>query len=380
MVILYFTIMTGFILINYVSHRRMERFLWLFAVAITWFLCVFVNADYVDWDSYQYLFEKSVTFEAALEVNKDVGFSAFLYLLNEMGLPAISMRIVIFTLGFFLMHISLKKCNINKLLFLTMYTIFPLTSDAMHLRTYIVSFLLLYATAGYLTNKNWKKFTIIVLIAATFHKMALFYLPMMFINKAVDKSKLIRRFVGIATVILLLIGSDRTLIETIINQLLLISNTVNLGNYTNYLGTNIQNGWIIDWVSQLLCLGLLMYIKKESERGKLNIDKNKVNIIFWANIYALIFLPFYLISFDYFRLFRNILPINYMCFCMYIQAFSVGKDIMQIKVKKICALIVLIAFIISLGYVKVGYRERADEEFCNFFYNEHISTHYDSRN
>lgn len=372
MVILYFLIMIFLIIINYFSHRKLELFLWLFALGLTWFLSVFVNADYVDWGAYQSLFEKSVTFETAVEINKDVGFAGLLFLLNRMGFPAITLRIVIFTLGFLLMHISLRKCNVNKLIFITMYAIFPLTSDVMHLRTYIVSFLLFYATVNYFTDKNWIKFVAFVLIAAAFHKMAIFYLPMMLVNKMTDKSRLIKILFAFVVITLLVIGSNRSFVEIIINLLLSANNTINLGNYTNYLGANIKYGWIVDWTVQLLILGLLMYIKKESEKGMLRINKSFVNIVFWANVYAIIFMPFYMISFDYFRLFRNVLPIDYLCFCMYLQSFSVERNIMQVKVKQVIATVVFITFIISLSYVKVGYRGRADEEFFNFFNNEHI--------
>lgn len=379
MITLYFSILLCCIGISYISKRKLENILWGFCVLITWFLCVFVNSDYVDWQSYQMMLARTTQF-SVLDNFKDIGFSAFLYMINVMGLPAIWMRIIIFSLGFILTHISLNRLGVNKLAYLLFYAIYPLTSDTMHLRTYIVSFVLLYAISGYVKDKKLIKYIIFIIVAALFHKMAIFYIFMPLIHRFADKSKLIKRLIFLVVIMIIIVGSNRELFAIITNKLVIIGDSINLGNYTNMYGAGIRNGWIVDWTCQLLCTFLIYFIWMKSKKNhRLNSrDEEILDVIYWCNIYAVAFLPFYLISFDYFRLYRCILPLNYIAFSMFIESYSSQKRT-SIDLRRIIAFMVAVIFVISLGYVKVTYRGRGDEEFVNYFYNEHITTHYQSR-
>ena len=364
MVLMFYMFMTLLLVINTLSKRKRENFLWLFGIAVVWFLSVFVNEDYVDWPAYQTMFENSST----LYFTKDIGFGFLCYLLNNLGFPAISLRIVIFTVGYFLLHLSLNKLNVNKLLFLIFYSYYPVASDAMHLRTCIVSFIFIYAVVSYINDRNWVKYVLLIIFAALFHKMAVFYLPMILINKVEKNNKYTKEFLAILTIIF---GSNRSLVSYVSSVLVEVSKSVDLGNIKNSVGSGIEYGWIIDWIVQLLFLGFLFYIKRYFEK-KYCKAPHPTNNIFWVNVIALLFLPFYFISFDYFRLFRNMLAVNYMSFCLYIQDFySVGTK--RIPKKKITAFFISTMLVLLIGYMKVGYRGRAAEEFYNYFYNDHIS-------
>lgn len=367
MVLIFYGFMTILLIINTLSKRKNEDFLFFLGIGTIWFLSVFVNEDYVDWQAYQAIFERS----NCLYYTKDIGFGILCYFLNSLGFTAISLRIVIFSIGYFLIYVSLKKLKVNKLLFLMFYSYYPVASDAMHLRTCIVSYILIYAVIAYINDKNWIKYISLIILAALFHKMAVFYLPIVLINRIRENNKYTKRFLMGVGILVIVVGSNRSFTNYVSNFLVGISESVELGNITNSVGSGIENGWIIDWIIQLLFLLFLFYIKQYFEK-KYPKEHHPTNAIFWVNVIALLFLPFYFISFDYFRMFRNMLAINYMSICLYIQDFySVGIRI--ISFKKVLALIISIALVLLTGYMKVGYRGREKEEFYNYFYNNHIS-------
>lgn len=367
MVLVFYVFLTILILLNSLTKKKYENALWIIAIILIWFLCVFVNDDYVDWDSYQQMFISSTS----LYYTKDIGFGILCFFLKSMGLQSISLRMVIYTLGFTSLYFSLRKYKINKLLFLAFYTYYPLPSDAIHLRTCIVSFILIFAISSYIEDKNWIKYVILILIATTFHKMAVLYLAMVMVNKVEKDNRFTKGLITIVGISIIIFGSNKKLISLLFSLLIKISGVVELGNLTNSVGAGIRRGWMIDWAVQLSFLILLLYIKLYFNRKYPGIE-HPSNAIFWVNVIALIFLPLYFVSFDYFRMFRSMLALNYIAFCLYIDEFKV-ESIHKIPLKKIVAIMLAFTLIIGTGYVKVGYRGRASEEFYNFYYNDHIS-------
>ena len=146
MVIMFYSFLFVLILLNASSNRKNENKLYALAILLIWFLLVFVNDDYVDWEAYQEIFDKSTY----LYYTKDIGFGFLCYILKKMGFEAISLRIVIYTIGLFLLDRALRKVNVNKLLFLAFYCFYPIPSDAMHLRTCIVSYIFIYSFISYI--------------------------------------------------------------------------------------------------------------------------------------------------------------------------------------------------------------------------------------
>lgn len=367
MVIVFYSFLIVLILLNALSNRKEENKLYALAIVLVWFLLVFVNDDYVDWGTYQGLFDRSTY----LYYTKDIGFGMLCYVLKSLGFEAISLRIVIYTIGLFLLDRALRKVNVNKLLFLAFYCFYPVPSDAMHLRTCIVSYIFIYALISYIEDKNWVKYVLLIAIAVLFHKMAILYMPFVLINKVENNNKFTKAFLAFIGISVVLVGWNRSLISRLSGTLVSISESVEIGNITNSIGAGIKNGWIIDWVVQLSFFAIIYYIRTYFKKTYPN-ERHTIECIFWANVIALIFLPFYFISFDYFRLFRNMLAIEYMAFCMYIQEFPT-QGIRIIPIKKIVAIIVAIIIVATTGYMKVGFRGRAPLEFYNFYYNDHIS-------
>lgn len=367
MVIVFYSFLLALILLNTLSNRKNENKLYALAILLVWFLLVFVNDDYVDWNAYQGIFNKSTY----LYYTKDIGFGVICYILKSFGFEAISLRIVIYTSGLFLLDRALRMVKVNKLLFLAFYCFYPVPSDAMHLRTCIVSYILIYALISYIKDKNWIKYVLLIVIATLFHKMAVLYIPFVLINKVEKNNKFTKAFLAFVGISVILVGWNRSLISRLSGTLVNISESVELGNITNSIGAGIENGWIIDWILQLSFFAIIYFIRNYFKKTYPN-DRHPIECIFWINVIALIFLPFYFISFDYFRLFRNMLAVEYMALCMYIQEFPM-KGIRNIPVKKIVALIIVIVIVGITGYMKVGFRGRASQEFYNFYYNDHIS-------
>lgn len=367
MVVVFYSFLIALILLNTLSNRKNENKLYAFAILLVWFLLVFVNDDYVDWNTYQGIFNRSTY----LYYTKDIGFGVLCYILKSLGFEAVSLRIVIYTIGLLLLDRALRMVNVNKLLFLAFYCFYPVPSDAMHLRTCIVSYILIYALISYIKDKNWFKYVLLIAIATLFHKMAVLYIPFVLINRVEKNNKFTKAFLAFVGISVILVGWNRSFISRLSGTLVDISESVEMGNITNSIGAGIKNGWIIDWILQLSFFAIIYFIRYYFKKTYPN-DRHPIECIFWINVIALIFLPFYFISFDYFRLFRNMLAVEYMAFCMYIQEFPM-KGIRIIPAKKMVALSIAILIVGITGYMKVGFRGRASLEFYNFYYNEHIS-------
>lgn len=369
MVLFFYGLLSILVIINDISDRKLEKYLWIVGISLVWFLSVFVNENYVDWVAYQQIFEKSTT----LYYTKDIGFGVLCYLLNRLGFEPISLRIVIFSVGFFLLNKALNKAKVNKLLFLLFYSYYPVPSDAIHLRTAIVSYISIYAIISYISDGKWLKYVFLILFATLFHKMAVLYVPIVFINKIEHDNKIIKFFLLVVGILIIIIGSNQFIISFLSNILLNVSKSINLGNKNNFIGSGIENGWIIDWGLQLLFLAMLFMIRRHFKKKYLNRYDGVINKVFWINVIMLIFLPFYLISFDYFRLFRSILAVNYIAICLYIQDFY-SHGVRAISIKKVGAFFISLFLVVLIGYMKVGYRGRATEEFYNYYYNNTISS------
>ena len=367
MVVVFYSFLIALILLNTLSNRKNENTLYAFAILLVWFLLVFVNDDYVDWNTYQGIFNRSTY----LYYTKDIGFGVLCYILKSLGFEAVSLRIVIYTIGLLLLDRALRMVNVNKLLFLAFYCFYPVPSDAMHLRTCIVSYILIYALISYIKDKNWFKYVLLIAIATLFHKMAVLYIPFVLINRVEKNNKFTKAFLAFVGISVILVGWNRSFISRLSGTLVDISESVEMGNITNSIGAGIKNGWIIDWILQLSFFAIIYFIRYYFKKTYPN-DRHPIECIFWINVIALIFLPFYFISFDYFRLFRNMLAVEYMAFCMYIQEFPM-KGIRIIPAKKMVALSIVILIVGITGYMKVGFRGRASLEFYNFYYNDHIS-------
>lgn len=367
MVVVFYSFLIALILLNTLSNRKNENKLYAFAILLVWFLLVFVNDDYVDWNTYQGIFNRSTY----LYYTKDIGFGVLCYILKSLGFEAVSLRIVIYTIGLLLLDRALRMVNVNKLLFLAFYCFYPVPSDAMHLRTCIVSYILIYALISYIKDKNWFKYVLLIAIATLFHKMAVLYIPFVLINRVEKNNKFTKAFLAFVGISVILVGWNRSFISRLSGTLVDISESVEMGNITNSIGAGIKNGWIIDWILQLSFFAIIYFIRYYFKKTYPN-DRHPIECIFWINVIALIFLPFYFISFDYFRLFRNMLAVEYMAFCMYIQEFPM-KGIRIIPAKKMVALSIVILIVGITGYMKVGFRGRASLEFYNFYYNDHIS-------
>lgn len=374
MIYFFYSFLIIILLLNYILKRKYEKILSLLTILLIFILCVFVKDTYTDWEAYSTVYYNStISF-----FDKDIGFGLLCYVLANLGLPALSLRFIIFLIGFIFIFKGLNIFKINKITFLCLYSVYPLTSDSIQLRNFLVVSFLFYGTSLLYRNKDNDKYKFVFLIgiASLFHKIAIFYLPIIFLKfiNSSNSSSFLKRLLVIFGVLIILVGWNPALIRWITDYLMNLSNDINFGNIKNII-SQVQSGWLIDWTIQIINIAILFSLMKDLKKRKLiNLSETKIiEFIFWINIYAIIFLPFCLISFDYFRLIRNLLPLNYVAYCCYLKTFQ-NRSYVYISLKKIVFFLISIFLVVSFNYIKIGYRgDIINYEFYAFFDNNLIS-------
>lgn len=263
--------------------------------------------------------------------NSDLGFALILKLFYKLGFSYQHFLIIISFVGLLILAISIKKYTNDLKLVFALYFIFPFLLDIVQIRNFIVS-VIIVSSIHYLesTKKiDTLKFIIAVLFATSIHSSAIFYLSFLLLR--IVKIKHLSIFISL-----------------IILPLMSISYT----NIIPFLVTNIySNIKILNWFYGRTKLGLLLPIslqiigfiihfigykrlknklsynsaivhhsstKASSKSKSLNttlnnkyLNRGYLDTMLKINVIIFLLFPFYIFNTIFFRLYSNILILNY---------------------------------------------------------------------
>lgn len=231
--------------------------------------------------------------------SKDLGFVFFIKFIqifteNYMWLFMVS-ALIINSLIFFFIKKNTREYNLGYTLYFTLYSYY---SSLNITRQWIAISIFLIALNFAFENKKMKS-CLLILLASTFHKTALFLLPFVFIpNMKINKKNMLIVF---STIIVVLLSFE--------NVVMKISRYINLTQYLNYLkDQGTSGGGYAYLVFGLGTLIGMIILKKQYTRL---IQKNSGH--FWMVCILVVFSFFGPINFIFDRLTSYFVPILYVC-------------------------------------------------------------------
>ncbi|WP_270279976.1 EpsG family protein, partial [Vagococcus bubulae] len=203
----------------------------------------------------------------------------------------------------------IKRYSVNPSIVLVFYIFFPFFLDIVQIRNSIAMLLILYGV-GLLSEKKYLRYVVLVLIATSFHNTSIFYLSFLLVCIN-NKQNLIR-------LVLLIVSVSFLFKDAIINFIVRI---IPLGSkYIRYLEGSKPSTVVLFifffmlniFIINMMVTGIIKYNENWNYLSESQIQF--VEVVYKINI--IIFLSFMFISMDvdFFRLYRNIIIMNYILF------------------------------------------------------------------
>lgn len=303
------------------------------------------NPDYI---AYQRIFSNEVTIEEGAWLD-----FLFIQLFRRIGLPYEYYRLTLYTLGLYLLFRATKKMFGNNLLFLILFAIFPMMMDTTQTTNFMCMCFLFYSI--YLLNEKesiWPA-VIAILLGAGFHFIGYVYLPFIILirrenlfQKQVFRILLIGAlivsvaFSAFAPVFIHVSLLTTGLFDGRISRYVLNEHT-NLGHYYYYMLHCI--GMFFVWIAnKSISYGNDLYNEKEIDF---------CNLVFKINVYMILFFPMLHFSGTVFRLWRNIVILDYAAWMIMLRRKEKNTGRYLVKVIAIVGLAIFyFVLLINNGY------------------------------
>lgn len=260
-----------------------------------------------------------------------LGFDILLFTCRDLGMNFLVFKMVCGSVELLLIYLAFNKTVKYVSFALGLFAIFPFTGTITQIRNSLAAAIVIYSVSVLIRNKKRAaiKFLIGITIAATIHFSTLFYMCILFFWKRSINFKKVIIISSIGTVLLYIAMLFSNKLYFIASMF--ISNERVLQWFSTINKSNLIN-IVIPTVEQII--GILM-VKKGCKICKRNLtsfleteeltytisdeakwvvenDDQAIDSIYKLNILSLLIIPFYMISPTFFRMYKYILPINYM--------------------------------------------------------------------
>jgi hypothetical protein len=270
----------------------------------------YVNADQ---DNYRFLFEQIRTGQEA-SITSQIGLVYLYKLCVLLGLSYNFSLFIIFSIGITLINSTVRKYSSNALLVYILYFIYPFFLDVVQIKHFIAMSLIVFSFRFSFTNNGFLVSLLLLIIASSFHYVAIFFVPLVFVYRYSFKSVFcLSVFVS---VIMLFVVKSQLYLYFLTSEILLF-------RVKSYLENAPKYGFIIQMLIQsffILCVYLCKRKLDRHKKGNLFFDA-----IMYANVYLIILFPLYMINGNFDRIFRVLYIPNYMILVSYISLFNVNK-------------------------------------------------------
>lgn len=332
------------------------------AIIFIFLLIVFgLNNHHLDYSSYfnmdfsnyytAYLSSDGVLSSRDMEI----GFRYLMYFSNSIGLSINSFRLIIGVVGFSLIFSTIKRYSQYPNYVLSLYLIYPFINDVIQIRNFFAASIMIFSIRYLIESEKGSllKFIVCILIASTIHISSLFYL--IFIITRFINIKYIYKSVFV-TFPFLVILAYTPLYPAIASKI-----TDNQKVF-HFLSRRTTFGLLLVF-GVLFMLHIVHYILNKENRKiliktdniiinkvlKTNIDKSYFySFMMKINIIMLLIAPLLVFDFNYIRLYRNILPLN---FIVYIDAVVLNQYLKKSgKYKLLVYASLVLLFLIFYGF------------------------------
>jgi len=259
--------------------------------------------------------------------NPQIGYTLLMKFGNLLNLDFFKFRMIVIGICFFVIYkLVIKRYAYNYNYMLLLYLLYQIIIDSEHFRNFIAMTILLISIR-YLEKKSLKnsiKFSILVLLSASFHTAFLAYLVLLLMH--VSDRKLLIKIIVIFTILLTVITIINNNRLPVLNILLSITDDDKI---IGYLSTKTNLGYLIPFTLHIINVLFLYWSKKIASwkkdvpnamgsnssnivfsGGELS-DLSIVNLVLWINIIGIVFFPLFIMNLQFYRLIRNFLILNY---------------------------------------------------------------------
>ncbi|MDT2782435.1 EpsG family protein [Vagococcus fluvialis] len=292
---------------------------YIFLLLLVWGI-LSLSTNNPDRKNYELVYEYLSITDNYFYPDFEKGFSFFMRIGSKLNLTYQQFLIFISTISTFLLHIFLKRETQNKNLVLIMFLFFPFFLEVVQIRNYLV-LLLVINSIPFLVEKKVIKFILLILIASLFHVSALFYL--LFLLCYIEQKKLLY-IVSLSTLSIVLFQNQilSILVSILPNgeKYLVYNNSTSISTVIMFVLFFMVNYYLINELSSS--------VYKIDKRYNFLSDYQKKSLDYTLKINTVIIFSFILITIDmnFFRIFRNIVIINYTLFANTIYNNKVLKN------------------------------------------------------
>lgn len=309
------TIMMMVVLILNMFCAFLKKYNRIIIILTVIFIVLLFSGSYNNPDYLVYLNEYSNDYKNNLFFsNKEYGFyyiTRFFYLLGfSYNQFLVVLTIVCFALITTTVRTFIKN---NSSLFFVLYIIYPFFLDIVQIRNFIVMSILIYASHFLLNNdlKGKAKFLLCIIIASSFQLIAILYLPLLFATQ-IKNRKVQKILFAIFLSFLILVSFNNSFIDYISNFIIKYSN---IEKMEFIFSKRVNFGFLIPFLLQIFISIFLTISKKIIDNGT-NFEDNSLeiqyfNLIYAVNIISYLYIPFYMISSNFIRILRNLIPLYY---------------------------------------------------------------------
>lgn len=322
------------------------------------------NSDNIDYTIYENMYNSSF-------FSKDIGFGILINFSKFIGLDINSFRLMISIIGLFLIHKSLiKMANQKYAFFYLIYFIYPFLFDVVQVRNFLAMSIFIYATTFLIDNTFKNKVTYILLIvcAASIQKVALIYVLVVLIVDFKGNKKIYKYVLILIIGFSIILGLNKSLTLNFIKNIADIYSTGLIG-IDNYLSVNTNYGWIISWFQQCMNFFIINKIKKIGDlpsNTMTNKQREYISLIYNINLLMFVFLPLYVLDENYTRIFRNVMPLNWIAISV-VAGQKPVKSVLQTKSINKYQLIQLISILFAMLLFALMSRDYWDSIIIKIF-------------
>lgn len=249
----------------------------------------------------------------------EIGFQYLMLISNQFGLSFNAFRLILGLFGYILLANSINKFSKYLPYVLALYFIFPFPNDVIQIRNFFSMSIIIFSIRYLVANKRFNniKFVTLIFLASTIHFTSLFYLIFL-LAKKFNKKTIVKIVVFVVPILIVLAFTPAFPI--------LISLFSDDAKFMYYFSRRTTYGLIAVFgiVVMIFVTFYIMYKQCIKQIEIIDFNSRKKNgkyfnrdfyeMLMKINILLLLTTPLLIYDFNFIRLYRNILPLNYIVF------------------------------------------------------------------
>lgn len=299
--------------------------------------------------------------------NFEVGYTYISNFLFSLGVSFDIFKLITMGIGMILIRSTAKKILGSEMLWIyyILYMIYPLALDSPAIRNTLAMSITIFAFPYLIDKKRGSgiKYMLLIFVASLFHGTARFYYLLIVLRIYNKQHSIINKLLRLSFAILILNAIIMSLYKpylTIVLNIMeqfLVSNDYMDIKKTVYFDIVGNFGFLLFAGYQLLSIYVIKHITNifESRLRDVNSPNKNENMklynfakyLLYCDVLLLLLVPVYRVNSNYFRLFRNIIPL------IYISILSSLRNVKSHKIKTIAIIALFFVATIVFAYLQI---------------------------